>query len=72
MLWGDRPNISRLMEAIARRELLIDRNNDWSETRIKALQQSIQALIDTGHPDSAQIITQLLLERSELPIPSTK
>jgi len=68
MLWGDRPNISRLMEAIAHRELLIGRNNDWSETRIKALQQSIQALIDAGHPDSAQIIIQLLLERSELPI----
>jgi len=68
MLWGDRPNISRLMEAIAHRELLIGRNNDWSETRIKALQQSIQALIDAGHPDSARIIIQLLLERSELPI----
>lgn len=68
MLWGKRPNISRLMEAIAHQELLIGRNNDWSETRIKALQQSIQALIDAGHPDSAQIIIQLLLERSELPI----
>jgi len=68
MLWGERPNISRLMEAIAHRELLIGRNNDWSETRIKALQQSIQALIDAGHPDSAQVIIQLLLERSELPI----
>jgi hypothetical protein len=69
MLWGDRPNISRLVEAIARRELLIGRNNDWSEARIRALQQSIQALIDAGHPESAQIIAKLLLERSELPIP---
>lgn len=69
MLWGDRPNISRLIEAIARRELLIGRNNDWSETRIRALQQSIQTLTDAGHPDSAQIIAQLLLERSELSIP---
>jgi predicted DNA-binding transcriptional regulator YafY len=57
------------MEAIARRELLVGRNNDWSETRIRALQQSMQALIDAGHPDSAQIIAQLLLERSELPLP---
>ncbi len=69
MLWGDRPNISRLMEAIARRELLIGRNHDWSETRIKVLHQSIQALIDAGHPDSAQIMAQILLERSELSIP---
>lgn len=69
MLWGDRPNISRLVEAIARRELLIGRNNDWSETRIRALHQAIQALIDAGHPESAQIVAQLLSERSELPIP---
>jgi len=69
ILWGTRPNISRLMEAIARRELLVGRNNDWSETGIRALQQSMQALMDAGHPDSAQIIAQLLLERSELPLP---
>lgn len=69
MLWGDRPNISRLVEALARRELQVGRNNDWSEARIRALQQSIQTLTDAGHPDSAQIIAQLLLERSELSIP---
>jgi len=69
MLWGDRPNISRLVEAIARRELLIGRNNDWSETRIRALHQSIQTLIDAGHLESAQILAQLLAERSEVPIP---
>ncbi|HEY9824272.1 MAG TPA: WYL domain-containing protein [Stenomitos sp.] len=69
MKWGDRPNISRLVEAIARRELLIGRNNDWSETRIKALHQAIQALIDAGDPNAAQIVAQLLAERSELSIP---
>ena len=69
LLWGDRPNISRLVEAIARRELLIGRNNNWSETRIQALHQAIQALIDAGQIDSAQIMAQLLAERSELPIP---
>lgn len=69
MLWGDRPNISRLVEAIARRELLISRNNDWQETRIRALYQSIQTLTDAGHLGSAQIVAQLLAERSELPIP---
>jgi predicted DNA-binding transcriptional regulator YafY len=69
MLWGDRPNISRLVEAIARRELLIGRNNDWSATRIRALHQAIQSLTDAGNPDMAQAIAQILLERSELPIP---
>lgn len=69
MLWGDRPNISRLVEAIARRELLIGRNNDWSADRIRALQQAMRSLIDTGQIDQAQSIARLLLERSELTLP---
>lgn len=69
MLWGDRPNISRLVEAIARRELLIGRNNDWSDERIRALQQAMRSLMDTGQIDEAQLIASLLLERSELALP---
>ncbi len=69
MMWGDRPNISRLVEAIARRELLIGRNNNWSEACIRALHQAIQTLIDAGHSESAQTVAQLLAERSELSIP---
>lgn len=69
MLWGDRPNISRLVEAIARRELLIGRNNDWSEDRILALQQAMRSLTDTGQTDKAQTIANLLLERSEVTLP---
>lgn len=69
MLWGDRPNISRLVEAIARRELLIGRNNDWSNNRILALQQAMRSLTDSGQLDEARMIAQLLLERSELTLP---
>lgn len=69
MLWGDRPNISRLVEAIARRELLIGRNHDWSGDRLVALQQAMRALTDTGQIDHALLIARLLLERSELPLP---
>ncbi|MGV0025561.1 WYL domain-containing protein [Phormidesmis priestleyi] len=69
MMWGDRPNISRLVEAIARRELLIGRNNDWSDERIRALQQAMRSLTDTGQIDEAQIVASLLLERSELSLP---
>lgn len=69
MLWGDRPNISRLVEAIARRELLIGRNNDWSKERIRALQQAMRSLMDNGKIDEAQLIASLLLERSELALP---
>jgi predicted DNA-binding transcriptional regulator YafY len=69
MTWGDRPNISRLVEAIARRELLIGRNHDWSETRIRALWQAVQSLTDGGHADAARRIAEVLHERSELSIP---
>ena len=69
MLWGDRPNISRLVEAIARRELLIGRNNDWSDDRIRALQQAMRSLIDTGQLNEAQLLARLLLDRSELALP---
>lgn len=69
MMWGDRPNISKLVEAIARRQFLIAPNNNWSETRIRALERSINALTDIGQIEQAKIIAQLLLERSELSLP---
>ncbi len=72
MMWGERPNISKLVEAIARRELLIGYNHDWSESRIKALVQAISALTDTGQLENAQTVAHLLIERSELSIPLQK
>jgi predicted DNA-binding transcriptional regulator YafY len=69
MMWGERPNITRLVEAIARRELLIGYNHDWAETRIQALVQAKSALSDIGQVEAAQTIAHLLLERSELSIP---
>lgn len=69
MMWGERPNISKLVEAIARRQLLVFSNNDWSETRLRALERSIPALTDIGQIEQAKIIAELLLERSELSLP---
>jgi hypothetical protein len=69
MKWGDRPNISKLVEAIARRQLLVFPNNDWSETRIRAIERSIYALTDIGQIEQARIVAELLLERSELSLP---
>lgn len=69
MRWGDRPNISKLVEAIAHRQLLIAPNHDWSPERIYALERARTALIDAGQIEYAQNITELLLERSELSIP---
>ncbi len=67
--WGDRPNISKLVEAIARRHLIIAPNHDWATERINALNQARSALVDAGKIEAALAIAQLLLERSELTIP---
>ncbi len=67
--WGDRPNISKLVAAIARRELRVQANDDWENSRIDALQQAMNALTDNGKILEAQEIARLLLERSELSIP---
>ncbi len=69
MMWGDKPNISKLIERIARRELTISHNNDWDSHKIKALNMAIKALIDAGETAQAQIVAQILLARSELTIP---
>lgn len=69
MLWGDRPNISKLVQAIARQQLLVQRNDNWERSRIEALEQGMNALIDSGKMLEAREIADLLLERSELSIP---
>jgi hypothetical protein len=69
MMWGEEPNISKLIKAIAQRKLLIGNNNDWKEPRIRALHRCINALTDIGQIEQAQIIANLLLERSELSLP---
>jgi len=69
MMRGDRPNISGLVEAIARQQLRVAANNNWSETRIQVLVYAVQTLADGGHIVEAQEIASLLLERSELSIP---
>ncbi|BAU12839.1 hypothetical protein LEP3755_33710 [Leptolyngbya sp. NIES-3755] len=69
MTWGDRANISKLVEAIARRQFVIAPNHDWNVDRINALNQARTALVDAGKIEDAVAIAQLLLERSELTIP---
>jgi predicted DNA-binding transcriptional regulator YafY len=69
LTWGDRPNISKLVEAIARRQLLVFPNNDWTETRINALVKALHALTDAGQVEEALELAVLLKERSELSIP---
>jgi hypothetical protein len=67
--WGDNPNISKLVEAIAQRDLLIAPNNDWSTDLLATLHQAMICLHDRGDSKNAQIMADLLLKRSELKNP---
>lgn len=69
MMWGDRPNISKLVEAIARKQIQISKKNDWASDRIETLSRTFKLLIDYGELDHAKVIANLLLERSELSSP---
>jgi WYL domain len=69
MTWGDRPNISKLVEAIARKQLTIAPNHDWTQDRINTLNQTRSILTDLGRVQDALAVATLLLERSELTIP---
>ena len=72
MMWGDDPNISKLIKAIAQHELIVGKNHDWQDSRIRALYRCIASLTDIGQIEQAEIIANLLLERSELSIPLRK
>lgn len=72
MKWGDDPNISKLIKAIAQHELIVSKNNDWQDSRIRALHRCISALTDIGQNEQAEIIANLLLARSELSVPLRK
>jgi predicted DNA-binding transcriptional regulator YafY len=67
--WGDKPNISKLIEAIACRRFLVIPNSDWSSARIQALIAAQQLCIDAGKIAEAQTISELLISRSELTVP---
>jgi predicted DNA-binding transcriptional regulator YafY len=67
--WGDRPNISKLLKAIATGKLRLAANHDWDKDRIDRLNRGLNLLKDEGYRDEALALAQLLLERSELNYP---
>lgn len=69
MTWGDKPNISRLIKAIAQRTLALAPNHDWPLDRLMALNQARKALVDRGELTEAIAIAHLLSDRSELTLP---
>jgi predicted DNA-binding transcriptional regulator YafY len=69
LLWGDKPNISKLIKAIANNRLKIAVNHDWSQNKIHSLKQAIDVLNDQGLSEIALELAKILLERSELSDP---
>lgn len=67
--WGDRPNISKLLKAIAKGDLRLAANHDWDKSRIDSLTRGLNLLKDEGYRAEALTLAQLLLERSELNYP---
>jgi len=67
--WGNKPNISKLITAIANQKLSIAINHDWTTQQIESLEQARQLLIDLGKIPEAETIARLLQQRSELTIP---
>lgn len=67
--WGDNPNVSKLVKAIAQGKLRLAANHDWSRDRINMLNRILGWLKDDGHLDAALELANILLERSELSIP---
>lgn len=66
--WGDKPNISKLITAIAQQKYRLTVNDNWTETQIKALDQGWRLLVDLGKIPEAEEIARILVERSELQI----
>ena len=64
--WGDNPNVSKLVKAIAQGKLRLAANHDWSRDRINTLNRILNWLKDDGQQNAALELAEILLERSEL------
>ncbi|NJN61045.1 MAG: WYL domain-containing protein [Coleofasciculaceae cyanobacterium RL_1_1] len=65
-VWGDKPNISKLVQAIAQRDLAIEPNFKWQPAEQEALNNARKVLADLGQTDIALKIADLLLNRGEV------
>jgi hypothetical protein len=69
MTWGDRPNISKLVEAIAEKTLIVVPQPKWTTAQIQALDRGRIALVNFGKVTDALAIAQMLIEHGNLTIP---
>jgi predicted DNA-binding transcriptional regulator YafY len=69
IFWGKEPSVSGLIVAIAQQQLEVGQPFTLNSTQVAALQQAAKVLVDSGYIGEAQAISNLLLERGNLPIP---
>ncbi len=69
IMWGKSPSPSGLITAIAQGELEVGEPFSLNTLQVTALQQAIKDLVDAGHPEQAQVLMGLLLERGNLEAP---
>ncbi|WP_448574187.1 WYL domain-containing protein [Trichothermofontia sp.] len=67
--WGEKPNVSKLIKAIAQGKLRLGINHDWSHDRINTLNRILGWLKTHDEIPAAYELAHLLLERSELNLP---
>ncbi|WP_353259936.1 WYL domain-containing protein [Prochlorothrix hollandica] len=70
MTWGEKkPNVSKLLKAIAEGKLTVTKNFGWSADRLETLNRILGHCQDQGDLAAALEVGQLLLERSEISEP---
>jgi predicted DNA-binding transcriptional regulator YafY len=69
ILWGKKPSPSGLIVAIAQQQLEVGKPFTLAPDQVKALQQAIKILHDSGQIAEAQTLIGLLLERGNLEAP---
>ena len=70
--WGDKPNISKLITAIAQKELTIAVDHNWSQQRRESVEQARKLLYDLDYLAHAQEIARLLLDKGGMTIQQKK
>lgn len=67
--WGESPNVSALIAALADGSVGVGAGLRLSESETQALRQAITALIDNGSTEPARLLTELLVAHAELAEP---
>jgi predicted DNA-binding transcriptional regulator YafY len=67
--WGESPSASKLVAAIAQKQIAVGKFHPLAGGQIEALRQSVKVLVDTGLIEEAKSIITVLLEQGDLEAP---